>query len=149
MRLLPLLNLRSACAMSASHTVACRGFPFCCQRDCSTFVVIVEEAIVELPHCQQSSFRGFQVGRVPCRRPQRHLDGAIALLLCEFDLPDSAVLIVLTLHDQDRNANMSECVTKIQSTKLRVEPGIAPIVKCVVGISVDAGEVRSQISRIE
>src|ERR1700730_7711677 len=105
MRLLPLLNLRSACAMSASQTVACRGFPFCCQRDCSTFVVIVEEAIVELPHCQQSSFRGFQVGRVPCRRQQRRRDGAIALLLCEFELPERGVLIVPSLRDQDRKAN--------------------------------------------
>ena len=111
--------------------------------------MIVEETIVELPHCQQSSFGGFQVRRVPCRRPQRHLDGAITLLLCEFDLPDRAVLIVFTLHDQDRHANMSEGVTKIQSTELRVEPGIAPIVKCIVGISVDTGEFRSQISCIE
>src|SRR6516164_7174462 len=104
----------------------------------------MEETIEELPHGRQSRFGSLQVRRVSRRRQQRNLDRAIALLLREFDLPDRAVLIVLALHDQDRHADMSKRVTKIPLTELRIEPGIAPVVKCIVRIGVNAGKLRAQ-----
>src|SRR5215467_9439306 len=77
---------------------------------------------------------------------QRDFDGAIAFFLCGFDLLHGAVLIVRTLHDQHRHADIGEKLRDIPLAEVGIEPGAVPSLERVVDIRMPSRQARAQIA---
>ena len=80
-------------------------------------------------------------------RDHRHIDRAIALFLGDLDLPHCAVLVVRTLQDRNRHADIGEVFRDIPVAEFRIEPGAVPAVEGVVDVLVPAREFRLQLRR--
>src|SRR5689334_19936237 len=78
----------------------------------------------------------FTMRRMPGCPEQGHVNGTIALLPCDLDLPERAVLIVSTLDDRDGDTDISEVFRNIPIAEGRIEPGAVPAVKSVVDVLV-------------
>src|SRR6516162_8829275 len=112
MRLLPLLNLRSASAMDSSQrhsasrarmfrSPAARGDsgrPNFARSGNIAFVVLAQEPVDEVEDRSQRRFARVAVRRVPGIRQQPHIWRAIALLLRRPELPHGSLLGILALH---------------------------------------------------
>ena len=104
-------------------------------------MMLAQQPIDELRGRTQRRFGCLAVRGMPRFRQQGDLDRAVALLLRHLDLPQRAVLVVFPLHDQDRNANVSELVAQLPFAEFGIEPGPAPGVERIIGIGVPAREL--------
>src|SRR3954470_7222678 len=78
-------------------------------------------------------------------RKDRGVDRAITLLLRDLDLPHGAVLIISTLEDRHRHADIGEVFGNIPVAKFRIEPRAVPAMKGVVDVLVPARELLFQV----
>jgi hypothetical protein len=104
-------------------------------------MMLAQQPIDELGGRTQSRLGRLAVGSMPRVRQQGDLDRAVALLLRHLDLPQRAILIVFTLHDQDRNPDVGEFIVKLPFAEFGIEPGPAPGVERVIGIGMPAREL--------
>src|ERR1700740_2955337 len=74
-----------------------------------------------------------------------HVDGTVALFLRDLDLSNSSILVVLTLNDSTRHADIGEVFGDVPVAKLLVEPGAIPPVKSVVDVFVPARELVAEV----
>src|SRR5262245_7168261 len=77
---------------------------------------------------------------------QRDFDGAIAFFLCGFDWLHVAELIVGTLHDQHRHADIGEKLRDIPLAEVGIEPGAVPSLERVVDIRMPSRQARTQVA---
>src|SRR5262249_13570815 len=77
---------------------------------------------------------------------QRDFDGAIAFFLCGFDLLHGAVLIVRTLHDQHRHADVGKKLRDIPLAEVGIEPGVVPSLERIIDIRMPSRQARAQIA---
>src|SRR5689334_24444521 len=78
-------------------------------------------------------------------RNHSHIDRTIALFLRDLDLPHRAVLVVHTLQDRHRYADIGEVFGNIPTTETRIEPGAVPAMEGVVDILVPARKLFLQV----
>src|SRR6266436_7952234 len=81
--------------------------------------------------------------RLPMRlvsrpRDQGHIDRTIALFPRELDLARGPILVIHTLQDRDRHADIGEEFGNIPGAEFRIEPGAVPAIEGVVDILVPA-----------
>ena len=92
------------------------------------------------------------------RRPQRfamrlmsrprddsHIDRTVALFLRDLDLPHGPILVVHTLQDRDRYADIGEVLGNIPVAEFWIEPGVVPPIEGVVDIPVPARKLSLQV----
>src|SRR5262245_46700042 len=74
-----------------------------------------------------------------------HIDRTVALFLRDLDLPHRPVLVIHTLQDRHRYANIGEVFGNVPTTKARIEPGAVPAMEGVVDILVPARKLLLQV----
>src|SRR6266851_1607156 len=72
----------------------------------------------------------------------------VALLLGDFDLSQRAILVVLTLNDEDGHPNIRELLREVPPAKFRIKPWPAPTVERIVGIAVPLAKLRAQVGGV-
>src|SRR5207247_5350942 len=78
-------------------------------------------------------------------RNDSHIDRAVALLLRDLDLAHCPILVVNTLQDRYRYADIGEVFGNIPVAEIRIEPGAVPAIEGVVDIPVPARQLSLQV----
>src|SRR5678815_3350031 len=86
--------------------------------------VLGKEAPAEISNGVQRRLRRLAVGDVLDARDQQSVDRAIALLPRDLDLAFGAVVVVLTLNDQDRYADVGEPVADVPAFEVVLHPDV-------------------------
>ena len=77
-------------------------------------------------------------------RDDRHIDRTVALFLRDLDLTHRSVLVVHTLQDRHRYADIGEVFRNIPTAEIGIEPGAVPAMEGVVDILVPARKLLFQ-----
>src|SRR6266404_8762519 len=78
-------------------------------------------------------------------RDHSHINRTVALFLCDLDLAHGPVLVVHTLQDRHRYADIGEVFGNIPVAEIRIEPGAVPAIEGVVDILVPARQLLLQV----
>src|SRR5580704_12657101 len=89
-------------------------------------MMVAQQPIDEAGNGVERELRRLALWHVANAGKDRGLDRAGALFLDDLDLPQRAVLIVLALHDEDRDADVIECFRDIPFFEIRVRPRLVP-----------------------
>src|SRR6185312_16883889 len=79
-------------------------------------------------------------------RQHRHFDRAITFFARDLDLLHGSVLIVLTLHDQDWHADVSESLGDVPLAEIRIEPGAVPTLERAIDVGMPARQPCAQVA---
>src|SRR3984957_12302589 len=90
------------------------------------FVVVAQQSIDKAGGHIERRLRRVAMGRMARPRQDRHIDRAVTLLLRRLDLLDRAVLVVGTLDDEERHADITQRFRDVPIAKVRIEPRLAP-----------------------
>src|SRR6185369_7484144 len=93
-------------------------------------------------------FGRFTLWRMARVRQQRDLDRAIAFFLRDLDLFHGTVLIIGTLHDQHRHADIGKELRDIPFTEVGIEPGAVPALERVADIRMPPRKTRVQVASV-
>src|SRR6202034_1590052 len=108
------------------------------------FVMIAQQSVEKARHRVEG-----RLGRLPMREmadagQQGRFNRAEALPPRRLDLADRAVLIVETLDDQDRHADIAKRLGNVPLAKIRIEPRPDPGMERTVNVGVPAHELPAQ-----
>src|SRR5439155_12506632 len=88
---------------------------------------------------------GFTMRLMSRARDGSHINRTIALFLRDLDLTHRPILVVHTLQDRHRHADIGEVFGNIPPAEFWIEPGAVPAVERVVDVPVPAREFFLQV----
>src|SRR5579872_6173596 len=111
--------------------------------------MVAEQAVDEAGSRRERLLGLVALRRVPRARQHDGLDRAETLVARDLELTQRAILIVLTLHNEDRHADITEHFGDIPMLKFRIEPGLGPRAEGAIDIIVPTLEFLAQAARGE
>src|SRR5580704_14991929 len=108
------------------------------------FVVVVQQPIDKARGRFERRLRRVAVWRMMGVRQHDRFHRAVALFPYCLDLPERAVLVVSALHDQDRNADVTERFGDVPLLKVRIEPRPNPGAERAIDVGMPACEFFTQ-----
>src|SRR5579862_9812396 len=110
------------------------------------FVMVAQQPINEVSDDLERKLGRLALWHVANARQHCGLDRAVTGLLRGLELLERAVLILIALHDQDRNPDVAERFRDVPRAELRIEPGLAPGAECAIDIGVPAAQLLPKVS---